>query len=121
MSLSKTAVGKPVTVLIVFIILAALSIYSTLQLPIDMLPDMELPYIAIITEYENAGPEEVERSISRRIESVLSGISGLKTLSSQSSTGSSMVFLELNQGTDLTEAMAEVRDRLDIIKGFKRQ
>lgn len=118
MSLSKTAVGKPVTVLIVFIILAALSIYSTLQLPIDMLPDMELPYIAIITEYENAGPEEVERSISRRIESVLSGISGLKTLSSQSSTGSSMVFLELNQGTDLTEAMAEVRDKLDIIKGF---
>ena len=118
MSLSKTAVNKPVTILIIFIILAALSVYSTMRLPIDMLPDMELPYIAIITQYENAGPEEVERSISRRIESVLSGISGLKTLSSQSSTGSSTVFLELNQGTDLNEAMAEVRDNLDIIKGF---
>ncbi|MBO5690726.1 MAG: efflux RND transporter permease subunit, partial [Spirochaetaceae bacterium] len=61
MSLSKLAVSKPTTVLIIFVILAALGIYSTTELPIDLLPDMEMPYMAISTTYTNAGPEEVER------------------------------------------------------------
>ena len=57
MSLSKLAVSKPTTVLIIFVILAALGIYSTTELPIDLLPDMEMPYMAISTTYTNAGPE----------------------------------------------------------------
>ena len=65
MSLSKLAVSKPTTVLIIFVILAALGIYSTTELPIDLLPDMEMPYMAISTTYANAGPEEVERSVTR--------------------------------------------------------
>ena len=56
MSLSKLAVSKPTTVLIIFVILAALGIYSTAQLPVDLLPDMELPMIAVSCSYTNAGP-----------------------------------------------------------------
>ena len=58
----KRAVKKPVTTLLVFIMLIAMGIYCTLQLPMDMYPNMELPYMLIMTSYPNAGPEEVEQS-----------------------------------------------------------
>lgn len=118
MSLSKLAVSKPTTVLIIFVILAALGIYSTAQLPVDLLPDMELPMVAVSCTYPNAGPEEVERSVTRTLESVLSSVTGLKTMTSTSSTGSSMILLELNYGTNLDEATNEIRDQLDLVKNF---
>ncbi|MBE6350474.1 MAG: efflux RND transporter permease subunit [Spirochaetaceae bacterium] len=118
MSLSKLAVSKPTTVLIIFIILAALGIYSTTELPIDLLPDMELPYIAISTSYANAGPEEVERSVTRTLESSLSSVTGLLNMQSMSSSGSSLVLLELDYGTNLDTATNEIRDKIDLVKGY---
>ncbi len=118
MSLSKLAVSKPTTVLILFIILTGLGIYSTFDLPLDLLPDMELPYIAISTSYPNAGPEEVERSVTRTLESVVSSVTGLKNMQTLSSLGSSIVLLELNYGTNLDEATNEIRDKLDLVKAF---
>ena len=78
MSISKMAVKKPTTVLIIFMLLAALGIYCTSTLPVDMYPDMDIPYIIVLTTYSNAGPEEVEKSVTRTLESSLSGVSGLK-------------------------------------------
>jgi len=118
MSLSKSAVQKPTTVVILFIVLVALGLYATSKLPLDLYPDIEIPYIIVSTTYANAGPEEVERSVSRTLESTLSGITGLKKLMSVSSSGSSMIMLELNYGTDLDSASNEVRDRLDLVKAY---
>lgn len=118
MSLSSKAVAKPTTILIIFIVLTALGLYSTSKLPIDLYPDLEIPYIIVSTSYPNAGPEEVENSITRTLESSLSGITGLKTLVSTSSSGSSMVMLELNYGTNLDSATNEIRDRLDLVKDY---
>lgn len=118
MSLSKLAVSKPTTVLIIFVILAALGIYSTTELPIDLLPDMEMPYIAISTTYTNAGPEEVERSVTRPLESSVSSVTGLDTMQSLSSSGSSLILLVLNFGTNLDAATNEIRDKIDLVKGF---
>lgn len=118
MSLSKLAVSKPTTVLILFIILTALGIYSTFDLPLDLLPDMELPYIAISVSYTNAGPEEVERSVTRTLESAVSSVTGLKQMQTMSSLGSSLILLELNYGTNLDEATNELRDKLDLVKGY---
>ena len=118
MSLSSKAVAKPTTILILFIVLTALGLYSTSKLPIDLYPDVEIPYIIVSTNYPNAGPEEVENSITRTLESALSGITGLKKLSSTSSSGSSMVLLELNYGTNLDSATNEIRDRLDLVKDY---
>ncbi|MDR1748594.1 MAG: efflux RND transporter permease subunit, partial [Spirochaetaceae bacterium] len=118
MNLSKLAVSKPTTIVLIFIILTALGIYSTLSLPIDLFPEMDLPYIAVITTYENAGPEEVERSITRPIESAVSSVTGIDNLFSTSSQGTSFVGLELLFGTNLDSAANEMRDRIDMIKGF---
>ena len=87
MTLSERAVHKPVTTLLIFFVLIALGIFCTLNLPMDMYPNMDLPYMIVYTTYNNAGPEEVEQSVTRTLESSLSGLGGLKKMQSQSSTG----------------------------------
>lgn len=118
MSLSKTAVNRPTTILILFSVLAALGMYATMDLPLDLLPDIELPYVAISTVYPGAGPEEVERRVTRPIESALSGVSGIEYLGSQSSSNSSMVYIQLTFGSNLDESMNDIRAKLDYVKGL---
>lgn len=118
MSISKMAVKKPTTVLIIFMLLAALGIYCTSTLPVDMYPDMDIPYIIVLTTYSNAGPEEVEKSVTRTLESSLSGVSGLKECTSRSQTGTSLVIMEFDYGTNLDAASNEIRDKIDIVRRF---
>lgn len=118
MSISETCVKKPVTTLLCFFMAIALGIYCTFNLPMDMYPNMTLPYVMVITEYEDAGPEEVEQSVTRNLESVLSGLSGLKNMNSQSALGMSLVFLEFDYGVDLDVAGGDIRDKIDMVRGY---
>ena len=118
MSISKMSVRKPTTVLIIFILLAALGIYCTSSLPVDLYPDMEIPYMLVSTSYSNAGPEEVEKSVTRTLESALSSVTGLKKLTSTSKTGSSMVAMEFDYGTNLDEAAMNIRDKIDLVRKY---
>ena len=83
-----------------------------------MFPDMDMPYMIVYTNYNNAGPEEVEQSLSRTLESSLSGLSGLKTLQSRSSSGISLVLLEFDYGTNLDAAANEIRDKIDLVRSY---
>jgi HAE1 family hydrophobic/amphiphilic exporter-1 len=92
--------------------------FALINLPIDLMPDVSYPYIMVSTTYTGAGPEEVERSISRPLEAALSGVSNLKQLNSTSSKGSSTVSLEFNYGTDLADATNSIRDALDRVRRY---
>ena len=118
MTLSERCVNKPVTTLLVFIIMIALGVFCTLQLPVDMYPDMDLPYMIVYTTYTGAGPEEVEQSLTRTLESSLSGVSGLKHIQSRSMSGMSLVILEFNFGTNLDSAANEIRDKIDLVRSY---
>ena len=118
MSFSKIAVKKPTTTLIFFILATLLGIYCTTSLPIDLYPDMDIPYIIVYTSYSNAGPEETEKNVTRTMESSLSSVTGLKKLQSQSMTGTSLVILEFEYGTNLDEAKADIRDKIDMIRNY---
>jgi len=118
MTFSEKCVRKPVTTLLVFIVMVALGIYCTFNLPVDMFPDMELPYMVVYTTYPNAGPEEVEQSLTRTLESSLSGLSGLKKLQSRSMSGLSLIILELNYGVNLDSAANEIRDKIDMVRSY---
>ncbi len=118
MSIARTVVSRPTTVMILFVILTALGLYATKDLPLDLLPDIELPYVAVSTTYMGAGPEEVEKRVTRPLESVLSGVSGIEYLGSQSSTSSSLVFIQLTYGSNLDEAMNDIRGKLDYVKSM---
>ena len=116
MSLSRKTLEHPVLVLIVFALLGIIGISSFNNIAISLFPDIDSPYVMVLTTYSNAGPESVEKSVTKVLESSLISVNGLKELSSSSSEGSSMVFLEFNYGTDLESAVNDVRDKLDRVK-----
>lgn len=118
MTFSERCVNKPTTTLLVFIVAVAMGIFCTFNLPVDMYPDMDLPYMIVITQYRNAGPEEVEQSITRTLESSLSGLSGLKKLQSRSQSGLSLLILEMNFGTNLDSTANEIRDKIDLVRSY---
>ena len=118
MSLAKSIVARPVTIFIIFILLILLGVFAFINLPIDLMPEINPPYLAVITSYPGAGPEEVERSLSRTLEVALTSVSSLEKLTSMSSKGTSMVLMEFTYGTDLVDATNSVRDALDRVRNY---
>jgi HAE1 family hydrophobic/amphiphilic exporter-1 len=118
MSFAKTAVSRPTTIFIIFLLLIGLGIFAMVNLPIDLVPEINPPYLVVFTSYSGAGPEEVERSVTRTLEAALSSVSGLENLTSTSSKGSSMVIMEFTYGTDLADASNSLRDALERIRNY---
>lgn len=113
MSVSRQTLNHPVLALIVFTLLGFVGIFTLKNVAIGLFPEVDSPYIMISTTYTNAGPESVEKTVTKVLESSLVSVSGLKNMTSTSSEGSSRISLEFNYGTDIDEAVNDVRDKLD--------
>ncbi len=118
MSIAKTVVSRPTTVFIIFALLVGLGFFALVNLPIDLYPEINPPILVVYTSYTGAGPEEVERSVTRILEASLSGVSGLENITSTSSKGSSMVIMEFSYGTDLMDATNSLRDALEMVRNI---
>jgi hydrophobic/amphiphilic exporter-1 (mainly G- bacteria), HAE1 family len=118
MSLTKTIVNRPTTLLILFIILIGLGIYSFSDLAIDLYPEINPPVLVLFTDYSGAGPEEVEKTITRPLEGAMGNVGNVQSINSTSSSGSSFIMVEFSWGTDMAEASNDVRDSLEFIKSF---
>ncbi|GAB4073170.1 efflux RND transporter permease subunit [Barrientosiimonas marina] len=117
MKLVKSSVKRPVGVIMIVLAIIALGTVSVRNLNVDLLPDIDLPIAVVATSYPEAAPEEVEDLISRPVESSVSSIEGIDTVQSQSQSGSSLVMMMFNSGTDLDQAMLDVRENIDKVKG----
>ena len=113
MSLSRKTLEHPVLVLIVFALLGFVGIFTLRKVSVGLFPDTESPYVSVSTTYSKAGPESVEESVTKVLESSLVSVSGLKNLYSSSSEGSSSIQLEFDYGTDIDQAVTDIRDKLD--------
>ena len=113
MSLSKKTLDHPVLTLIIFLLLGIVGLFTLSNVAISLMPDIDSPYLSVRTSYTNAGPESVEKSVTKVLEGQLIGVSGLKKLTSTSREGSSNINLEFNYGTNLDIATNDVRDKLD--------
>jgi len=118
MSMVKTVVSRPTTIFIIFALLIGLGLFAMINLPIDLYPEINPPILAVYTSYSGAGPEEVERSVTRPLEAVLSSASGLEKVTSTSSKGSSLVIMEFTYGTDMSDASNSIRDLLERIRNY---
>jgi CzcA family heavy metal efflux pump len=116
MKLAHFAVNRPVATQMIFMAIVFLGLVSLLMLGIDLLPDVEIPAVSVITVYDGAGPQEVERLVTEPIEDVLSTISGVNEVVSVSQEDTSTVTLRFKWGQELTEAVNEVREKIDLIK-----
>jgi HAE1 family hydrophobic/amphiphilic exporter-1 len=117
-SIAKGVVGRPTTIFIIFALLIGLGLFALINLPVDMLPEINPPYLVVMTTYAGAGPEEVERSISRPLEAALSSVSSLEKVTSTSSKGSGTVVMEFTYGTDLADASNSVRDAIERVRSY---
>jgi hydrophobe/amphiphile efflux-1 (HAE1) family protein len=116
MSIYETSVRKPITTALIFVAVVFLGLFSYNKLAVDLYPDMDMPYIMVITSYGGAGAEDVETNVSRLVEDNLNSVSNLKNIYSSSRDNVSLVTLEFEWGTNLDEATNEVRDALGRVK-----
>ncbi|MBI9103709.1 MAG: efflux RND transporter permease subunit [Spirochaetales bacterium] len=112
MTLSRRILNKPMTMIIVFIVLSIAGGMLVSRLAIDLLPDIKMPGMAVVTTYPMASPTEVEESITQKVEEQLVNLSGLDSLSSYSSESLSLIIIMFDFDTDLNTATADVRDKL---------
>lgn len=117
MSVSSKVVDHPILTAIVFALLGIMSLYAISNVSIGLFPEIEMPIAIVYTTYESAGPESVEKSVTKTLESSLSGLSNLESLTSTSSEGASVIKLEFNYGTDLDVATMDIRDKIDRVRG----
>ncbi|QTQ12655.1 efflux RND transporter permease subunit [Treponema parvum] len=117
MSISKKTLEHPVLTLIIFVLLGVMGLFTLKNVAISLFPDVDFPMIWISTSYKNAGPESVEKSVTKVLESSLVSVNGLKNITSSSSESSSSISLEFEYGTDLDVATNDIRDKIDRVKG----
>ncbi len=113
MNLPRFSVHRPIFTSMVTLMVLVIGAVSVSRLPIDFLPDVELPSLSIRTEYENASPEVMERLITQVVEEAVAVVPGVKEITSVSAEGISDVRVAFTWGTDIDAATNDVRDRLD--------
>ena len=91
MSIYKSAINRPVTTLLVFVAVIVIGIFSFLRLPIDQFPEMDPPYISVLTVYPGASASEIETNVTKIIENNLNSVDYLKEITGQYFRGASGV------------------------------
>lgn len=118
MSIYASAVKKPVTTILIFVISMIMGLYSLMQLPIDLYPEIEFPFLSVYTSYPGASAADIETNITRPIEDALNSTSGLKEMTSTSSDNVSVIFMEFEYKSNLDEAANDIRSSLAFIQNF---
>ncbi|MCD4817823.1 MAG: efflux RND transporter permease subunit [Candidatus Cloacimonetes bacterium] len=116
MKIIKLSIERPVTVLMIYLLIAITGVISFLRLPIDFLPEIGYPQLTIITICQNSSPNEIESQISQPIEEIVSTIKGVRKVTSISRNDVSVVTLKFNWGTDMSYASLNLREKLDNIR-----
>ncbi|MGI5901494.1 MAG: efflux RND transporter permease subunit [Desulfitobacteriia bacterium] len=118
MKLSELAVRRPVTILMMIFIVLILGFVSFTKIPLDLMPEMEIPVAVVSTSYPGVGPQEMEKMVTVPLEEAIGTTENIKSINSISSAGSSMVIAQFEFGTDMESASLELRERIDMVKGF---
>lgn len=116
MSAVRTAVKRPVTVLMITLGAVLFGAISLGRLPVNLLPDLSYPTITLETRYPGAAPEEVEYLVTRAIEEAVSVIPNKKGIHSSSKAGLSQVVIEFNWGQSMEFAILDVSKKVDLLR-----
>ncbi len=115
MGITKFVLKRPVTAILSILCLIVFGFSSVTGMTLEQTPELEMPMMVIYTIYPGASPDDVNELVSKAIEDAVSTLSGLDTVSSTSSEGSSMVMLEYEYGTDMSEAYDDLKKKVDSV------
>lgn len=116
--ISNFSVKKPYTVLVGVVLAIILGVVSFTRMTADLLPNISLPYVIVMTTYPGAGPETVEAAVTQPVEASMATVSNIESISSVSNENYSMVILEFAQTADMNAVSLEIRENLDQIKSY---
>ncbi|MFW5980695.1 MAG: efflux RND transporter permease subunit [Halanaerobiaceae bacterium] len=116
MKISDIAIKRPVTTTMMVLLVILIGFIAFQRTSIDLFPDLTYPGAAVITNYEEVGPREVENMLTKPLENSLATVTNIETLSSTSQKGQSVVVAEFNWGTDMDTAAMDMRESLDLIR-----
>ena len=117
---TRVSISNPVFATMMMAALLVLGTFSYSRLPVEQFPDVSFPVVVVQTEYPGASPENVEEEVTRRVEESVNTISGIKTLSSRSYEGLSVVIIEFDLSIDPKLAAADVREKIALIRSTFR-
>lgn len=116
MAIYKTAIQKPVTTALIFVAVIVIGLFCFTQLPIDQFPEMDPPYVTVLTTYPGASASEMETNVTKIMENALNSTDHLKHITSRSKDNISMVTLEFEWGSNIDEAVNDMRSYVDMVK-----
>lgn len=115
MGLTKIAIQHPVFVLMLMLGVMLMGWISVRGMRLEQNPDVAFGNVTILTVYPGAGPEEVAELVSRKIEEAVSGVNGLREVTSSSQEGISSVAVQLELGTNIDVALNDIRSKIDTV------
>jgi hydrophobic/amphiphilic exporter-1 (mainly G- bacteria), HAE1 family len=118
MILTRISVSQPVFATMVMIAMVVIGAFSYMRLPIERLPDVDFPVVAVVTSYPGASPEAVESDIVKPIEDVISTLAGIDTVQSTARTGSALVLVIFDLEVNSSQAAQDVRDKVAQIQAL---
>ncbi|MFB3844239.1 MAG: efflux RND transporter permease subunit [Candidatus Cloacimonadaceae bacterium] len=115
MFLSKISIDRPVLVIMCYLVLIVFGILAYIEFPVNLMPEMKIPFISISTVYAGAGPREVETQITKVIEDAVSTVSQIDYIQSYSLDNVGITLIKFDMGKDVNVASQEVSDKIDAI------
>jgi hydrophobe/amphiphile efflux-1 (HAE1) family protein len=116
MWITRVSIKNPVFATMVMVGIVVLGLFSYARLRVEQMPDVTLPFVDIETIYPGASPEVVESDVTKPIEYAVNTVSGVKRIYSNSREAQSQVFVEFRQGTDVTRAIQDARDKIALVR-----
>ncbi len=116
MTLTRLAVNRPVTTLMIGLVITLLGYVAVERLAVDLLPKLDYPTVQVETLYRGAAPGEIETLLTRPLEQALSSIKGSEEISSTSAEGASTIRIRMNWGVDLDVALGDMRQAVQKVR-----
>src|SRR3989339_1049044 len=112
----KFFVNRPLFTTAIFVIFILIGLFCLRSLPLDFLPNIEIPTLTIITPYPGASAEDIETSVTKVIEDAVATVPNIDKITSDSSENISIVTIAFKWGANLDSASADIRDKMDAIR-----
>ena len=116
MFLSDASLKRPIAVTVGLVALAIFGVIAYRGIGVDLVPQVDVPYVSVTVVYPGASPDEIESAVARRIEDAVAQVDGLKHMTSTCANNFCQVMLEFDLGRDVDEAATDVREKVALVK-----
>ena len=116
MGLTKLVLKRPVTTVLMILCLVVFGLQAFMSSPLELMPEMNMSMIVVMTPYPGASPEDVNDLVTKTVEDQVGTLSGLDTVSSMSRENVSITMLEYKYGTDMDKAYDDLKKQMDLAK-----